>query len=431
MRLRFLHPALIGAVLFSLLVLTAIPASAAPRQRSSVNPAALAASPHTLVPVTVNPNALSDTGPTIHYLYVEDGTRPNFIDVYAIKNSSLTHVGNFPTSSGFYYPGGDAGWIGANDIDVTLANAVHGPCLVLGDQGGVYQGRPHQFVDSYTLNPDGSLGPLVSSIENGGGQPADVHISKDGTLVYVSKPYLQLESYALGAGCALALLATLPTSLDTSQIYFSIVLDGPDRFVTINYYTGTIDTYALTSSGGMTLLASVPGQIAASQNTGTGPNSLALQTVSTSSGTVQNLFTGDATSGPPQAQGGQYNATTGTIAFLAGSPASDPSGSNGAAVFYDLKDSILVQGEQYSSSLGVYSVSAGTPGTPGSISFLEHTPLAVSGDAPDIFVMSGPNLLVDSVHLGDIEACTPSISRCTTVAVLTYTSGYSQGMALL
>src|SRR5438128_2704301 len=57
MHLRFQHPALIGAVLFSLLVFVAIPAVAAPSQHSRVNPAALAASPHhTVVHVKANPH---------------------------------------------------------------------------------------------------------------------------------------------------------------------------------------------------------------------------------------------------------------------------------------------------------------------------------------------------------------------------------------
>jgi hypothetical protein len=410
MRLRFLHPALIGAVLFSLLVLTAIPASAASRQQSSVNPAVLKASPHhTPVHVTANPHALRDAGPKIHYLYVEDGTCPDSIDVYAISHTTLTHVGNFPNSACTNFA-----YFGAQGIDVTSANSTHGPCLVQGDQSG--------FVDSYTLNPNGSIAPLVSSVPDSA-TPSDVHISHDGQLVYVSSPGTDLESYALGAGCTLAARATV----STSHFYVSILLDGPKRFVTTDIYAGTIDTYALTASGGMTLLASVAGQIDF-------PDALALQTASTSSGTVQNLFTGSASGGQPQAQGGQYNTTNGTLAFLSGSPASDPSGSVGAAVFFDNADSLLVQGEQLSSTLGVYSVSAGTPGAPGSMSFLEQTPLAVSSDNPTLFVMSGPNLFVDGLFNGDIESCHPSssgVSGCTTAAVLTNTGGSSNGMVIL
>src|SRR5438270_2524369 len=122
MRLRFLHPALIGAVLFSLLVLTAIPASAASRQQSSVNPAVLKASPqHTPVHVTANPHALRDAGPKIHYLYVEDGTCPDSIDVYAISHTTLTHVGNFPNRACTNFA-----YFGAQGIDVTSANSTHG-----------------------------------------------------------------------------------------------------------------------------------------------------------------------------------------------------------------------------------------------------------------------------------------------------------------
>ena len=67
------------------------------------------------------------------------------------------------------------------------------------------------------------------------------------------------------------------------------------------------------------------------------------------------------------------------------------------------------------------------------MSFLQHTLLAVSSDNPTLFVLMGPNPFVDGLFSGDIEACLPSsggLIGCHTVAVLTNTSGTSDGMAV-
>src|SRR6202043_1742015 len=97
-------------------------------------------------------------------------------------------------------------------------------------------------------------------------------------------------------------------------------------------------------------------------------------------------------------------------------------GYNGAAVFFDSKDSFLIQGEQFSGTLASYSVLAGTPGTVGSISFKSETPLAVTSNFPSTFAHLGSTLFVDGEYNGDIEACHMSpggASGCATVAVLT------------
>jgi hypothetical protein len=158
-----------------------------------------------------------------------------------------------------------------------------------------------------------------------------------------------------------------------------------------------------------------------------------VQTTETSSGTVTNVFTGFAGQ-QSQVQGGQYSTQSGTIAFLSGSPATDPTGSDGPVVTFDNTDSLLIQGESLSGTLGTYSVSAGTLGKPGSIRFLAEAQLAFGDEKPTDFAQLGSTLFVDPRANGVVEAChlSPSgVSGCTSVAVLTRTNGFAEGIALL
>jgi hypothetical protein len=349
------------------------------------------------------------SGGGTHYLYVDDGTSPDSIDVYAVT-STITHVGNFRNNASR-----NTAYYGATTLAVARANATHGACLLLTDNNG--------FVDSFSIKARGGLSPEISHIADGGA-PEDVAVAKSGNTAYVTTPGVDLESYSIGSGCVLTLLNTLST---TNQQYFSFALPSSTRLVAPDFNTGNIDTYALGSGGTITFLNSVAGQIGS-------PDSITLQTAQTASGTVTNVFTGQATGSAPQNQGSQYKKKKGSIAFLAGSPSSDPSGSNGAAVTFDSKDSLLIQGEQYTNTLGVYAVTPGVPGTPGSMSFKEQTPMAVSNESPLDFAQLGSTLFVNQTYNGDLEACTMSssgISGCNTVATLTSINGIESGLALL
>jgi hypothetical protein len=210
-------------------------------------------------------------------------------------------VGNFPNTG---CNGTQGIYFGDQSIAVTGANHTHGPCLVFGDAG-------NGFVDSFPINADGSPGAQVSHVADVANiKSKDVHISANGNLVYVASPSLSgttstLESYALGAGCVL----TTFMQLSTSQFYISIALVSQTRMVTDDSNAGTIDTYSLNSKGGISLLNSVPGQFGF-------PDSIAVQSVNTRSGTVTNVFTGRAFNGPSEVQGGQYTRTSGAITFL-------------------------------------------------------------------------------------------------------------------
>ena len=366
--------------------------------------------------VRINPSVFSFKG--THFLYADDGTCPDSIDVYKLS-STVTHVGNFPNTgcngtNGYYF--------GDQSLAVTGANHTHGPCLLFGDTG-------NGFVDSFPINADGSPGAQVSHVADVANvKSKDVHISANGNLVYVVSPTSTattstLKSYGLGAGCVL----TTFKQLSTSQFYISIALVSQTRMVTADSNAGTIDTYSLNSKGGISLLNSVPSQFGF-------PDSIAVQSVNTLSGTVTNVFTGHAANGPSEVQGGQFTRTSGAITFLTGSPASDPSGGDGAAVTFSKTGSLLIQGEQVTGTLGVYSVQPGTPGVPGSITFKEETPLAVSGEEPEAFAFDGSTLLVAPRFNSDVEACTLSpagVSGCRSIAVLTSTGGLEGGIAVL
>ena len=349
------------------------------------------------------------------FLYVDDGSSFDLIDVFQVSTTSIRFVGNFhPVGSSF-----SSGFFGTQDIAVTPANGIHTtPCLV-------YIDNSNGFVDSFTINATTGLPvALVSRLSNF--NPIDVHISQDGKLVYVnsliSANTSPLASYSLGAGCALTALVTLPTG----RFYVSFALASLTDLVTVdsNSNTHTIDTYALTPSGGISLLKSVTGQISFQ------PDSVAVQTTG---GSSEDVFTGQATFNPPQAQGGNENLSTGAISFLSGSPQRDPDpfNSDGAAVFVDNPDSLLVQGEQGSATLVVYSFTASTMALKQNDIFLDF-----QFAEPTSFAQLGNVLFVNGGVGGDVEACPISSSGiprfgCRTVAVLSDSSGFAGGSVIL
>ncbi len=227
------------------------------------------------------------------------------------------------------------------DIDATPANGVHGPCLV-------YTDFENGFVDSFPILTTGGLGTEVSHLAIGS-FPVDAHISQNGKLVYVDSlvtlgPPSLLSSYKLGAGCVLTPLSSFTA---TSNFYVSLALLNPTRLLTADVDTGSLDTYALTPSGGISLLNSVPGQFT------TFPSQVA--SLRTRNGQHE-VFTGRF--GLPQAQGGLESLATGAITFLNGSPVSDPSGSNAASIYAD--EDRLLAGREFQQLAGRFQDHAGS-----------------------------------------------------------------------
>ncbi len=388
------------------------------RQHSAINPVFLIAPPHhTVTPIQPNPAPVSSPdkkqkkhciGKGFQNMYYSTGTFPDYIDVFW-PCPPYKHVGTYPTDAN----NGGGAYYGTNRLSVSMMDKTHGDCLILLDTNGM---APPGYVDSFIINPDGSLSPEISHLQvAGGGVPSDVHVVGD--IVYVTSPGVDLESYQVGAGCVLTFLAMT----STSQFYINFALVGSTELVAPDVNTGNIDTYTLGSGGAITYLASAAGQVSI-------PDGVAVQTVNQ----VNNVFTGTANGGTATVQGGQLDPASGALAFLQGSPASDSQGTNGISLAFANKDNLLIEGETLSASLGVYRVKPGVPGTPGSISFLMQTRLAQSGSVPQAFGQSGKSLFVDGGYNGDVEACTLSgkgVSGCITVVVLTNPGGYSSGVA--
>ena len=401
MHSRILRFAFVGPVLLLLFMISAGTAGAASKGHPVINRNLYAVPRNSTV--HISPAVLNMSGGGTHYLYVDDGTCPDSIDVYQ-TGTTLTHVGNYPndgcTSIAYY---------GASSLAVAKGNSSHGNCLTYADSSG--------FVDSFVINSDGSLGAEVSHLAtHSGGFPSNIGVALNGT-VYETNPGYDLESYSLGSGCALTYLQSTTAS---SQLYISVTLIG-NTLAAADSNSGNIDSYHLGAGGAMTEINSVAGQIAF-------PDTVAYEDIPYHGQTLYRLFTGQATANPPQVQGSRYQKVPGKVTFLGGSPATDPSGSNGAAVTVDETTKVLIQGEQYTSTLANYNVKGP------SMSFMTETPMAVFGAAPSIFVQLSTTLFVDTVFNGDLEACTlgsGGASGCMSVAVLTSTGGVSAGLAIM
>lgn len=392
MRLHFLHFRFFGSVLLMLFMLTVGTAGAYSGSHPPVNLAAIREVPPHSAPVHLAVSALNIASTVTHYLYVDDGTNPDSIDVFKI-GTKLTHVGNYPT-------GGYVNEVifGATNLAVTTG------CLVYGDGIG--------FVDSYPINANGSLGTQISHIATSGA-PSDIHIKKNTGTVYVNIPDTEIASYGISSGCTLTAESSVPTygyNFFTFGIADDVLL-APDT------NSSTLATYTLGSGGTITALSTVTGQYA-------NPNSVAIE----KSNSTFHVFTGKATLNIPQVQGGILNTSTGAITFMNGSPASDFNGADGASVTFDTMHHILIQGEQESSTLANYSTANGT------LRFLNETHMAVSGEAPTNFAQLNTTLFVSMApFIGNVEACTLTsygATRCMSVARLT-NKGFQAGMALL
>jgi hypothetical protein len=144
---------------------------------------------------------------------------------------------------------------------------------------------------------------------------------------------------------------------------------------------------------------------------------------------VTNVYTGQASSGPPQAQG--YRLGAGPFDSLKTSPQTDtdPSSSNGAAVAVDPTHQLLIQANNHSGQIGWYKLTTGSMADVGSIAFGGDTPLAVN-DLPTSMAVFGSALFVAQENGGDVEECaltTTGVSGCLTIATLSGAGTGSQG----
>lgn len=405
---RFLRFTLTTAALLFLLVFSTGTVGATTLKQSALSPVSGVVAHHS------TPRQLHDTKLTFstskgtHYLYADDGTCPDSIDVYNI-GVTLTHVGNYPTTGCNSFFG-----FGGSSIAIAAGNSTHGPCLIYGNRASAPTNNG--FLASYPLNADGSLNSEASQVNTAsGGTPVDVVVTANGNVAYEDSEGVDIESFGIGARCALTRLHAISA---TSQNSITLALLGSD-LLTTDLNSNNIIIYKLGSNGSISLLETVVGQISF-------PDSIAFQTYVKNRQQHYRIFTGQVAYGPPQVQGGDFAKGKGTITFLQGSPASDPGGAGGATVIFDTTHDFLIQGEQFSDSLANYRVNAS------GLTFVSETHLAHNNTQPSAFAQLGTTLFVDGVYYGDIEACSLTSSgatNCATVATLS-NSGVSDGIAL-
>src|SRR5262249_29260632 len=133
------------------------------------------------------------------------------------------------------------------------------------------------------------------------------------------------RTFAINHDCSLT--ALMVNSTGGEQDINIAALHGPN-IVSSDFNSSAVVTYRLdTTTGALTEINSVAGAISS-------PDSEAVQVKSTPSGTVINVFTGQATFAPPEAQAAQTDLNGSFLNQFSGSPATDgdPGASNGIGV---------------------------------------------------------------------------------------------------
>jgi hypothetical protein len=344
-------------------------------------------------------------------LYAEDGTSPNGIDVFTLSGSTVTfdqHV-TVGTSSSLFLGGHHLAW-----TTFTAGSPARSySCLAFADGG-------NGAVYSFQILADGTLTVSpVSTVAVGGG-PSDLAAS--GSVLFESNPSgspHSLDVLSFGPGCTLSLLHQTSTG---SELDVNIALINANQVTSADLTSGRMVIYSMGPGGVLTESAVQPGQI-------TGPDSTAVWNTVTSSGAVTNVYTGQASSGPPQAQG--YRLGAGPFDSLKKSPQTDTdtSSSNGAAVSVDPAHKLLIQANNHSGQIGWYKLTPSSTATVGTITFGGDTPLALN-DLPTSMAVFGSDLFVAQENGGDVEDCalaTTGVSSCHTIATLSGAGTGAQG----
>lgn len=224
----------------------------------------------------------------------------------------------------------------------------------------------------------------------------------------------EIDVLAVGRGCALTLDSQNSTG---SEVDVNLALYDASTVVSADGVSGDMVAYTLQPNHGLIETADSPGQILGNFFGDTGPDSVAV--------VYGNVYTGDATSAPPQAQGFSFDGSRFTA--VVGSPqTANPRTSNGAAVAASANNHILIQANQFSGQITWYSLAGGG----GRMSSGGDTPLQNPGAAdqflpvlrPTQVTVAGNNLLVAQRLGGDLEDCAlapNSVYNCHSIATLT------------
>ena len=320
-----------------------------------------------------------------HFLYAEDGTCPDGIDVFKIEGTKLSHVQTVTgvgCSPNTYF--------GTHHLAV-VTKPSH--CLIYASVG---DGFDYSF--SIT-DKTGKLSKTPVSSVNVGGRPSDLAVS--GSTVFESNPGNFIDVLQVGSGCKLTLLKQNLTG--NSEVDYGIALTNSTTVVAADENQRLMVAYKLGSGGTLTEPIRQDGQIFDPQG---------IAVLKTSKG--PHVFTGQSTDVQPQTQGFTFTGT----AFnpLKNSPqiSSDETAENGAAVAVSGPNDLLAQ-----------AFSSGQIGwdhlTATGMKYTSDTKLAKK-DAPTELTVFKNTLFVAQAYGGDLESCklAPNkVSGCHTVATLT------------
>ena len=397
-----------AALALAVIAALSVPAAAgtrtgAPRPGAATSGAVRTASPEAPRQARVLSPLPETASTTTHYVYAEDGTSPDGIDVFKKSGSFFSFVQNVTVgaASGTYY--------GAHHLAVTKATTSRPPCLFFASDGD------HQI---YSFSIDPSTGKLTATAQ--GSVPAGTVRLDPADLLVVGHILIDTEpsesafrTFAINADCSLTALMVNSTGGEND---INIAVLQGHNIVSSDTNSGDIVTYLLnTTTGALTEISSVAG--AASR-----PDSEAVQVKNTTSGTVINVFTGTVLV-PPEAQAAQTDSNGLFLDQFSGSPATDgDSGAvNGIGVM--VSGGLLLQLNENSNSVGWYTITPGTPGTPGSIAWASDTAL---GNGPTEMAKLGGVLFVAMWSAGVLDEChlgSSGVSGCVAAASLSTNGG--------
>ena len=383
----------------------------------------------------VNHGLSASLGPGTHYIYAQDATCPDGIDVFKVSGRTLTHIQTVLLAKGDSGIGcSNSHFFGQHHLAAvrTPANSDRGPrarprsradCLLLtnGD-GNVY---------SFTIAPNsGLLSTSPASSVNIGTDFAGGDLVVSGSTVFLGT-LGEIDVLTVGGGCALTLESQNPTG---SEVDVNLALYDPTTVVSADAVSGDMVAYTLEPNNTLIETANDPGQIQATGLGGSGPDSVAVL--------YGNVYTGEATNIPPRAQGFSFDGSSFTP--VAGSPRTgNPGTSNGAAVAGSANNHILIQANQFSGQISWYRLAGGggrmssggdtplqnpgatdhvceDPPTTGCVPLMD--PLFLPVLRPTQVTVAGNNLLVAQARGGDLEDCAlapDSVYNCHSIATLT------------
>jgi hypothetical protein len=363
----------------------------------------------TATPLTTHAATTSQSISGVHYLYAEVGDCPDGISVFKVSGSSLTLVQNIAVGCE------DGGFFGAHHLRRTTKTTTGPACLFLANDGNAGVGAG---VHSLAINGSTGALSLVSSVA-GGSYPTDLLVLGR-ELVETDPPSspsspMEFNSYAIHNDCSLSLLQS---SAMVGEVISIAALSGSEFVAPI--YPGSIGTYKLNKlTGAITLVSAASAQVS-------GLDSAAVQIAQTASGQVVNVFTGQASSGPPQVEAAQMSATGSVLPFK-GSPVLDGDASAKDGVGVLVSGSTLFQLNNTSSQLAWYQMTAGTPGSPGSVRY--GGDIGVSGTPTEMVNLGSVLFVVGNVAIDACQIGPSGVSSC--VAATNPFGGGPSALAIL